>query len=594
MTSLPAGGVPVRLTWRQVFPSSNRDDTYLEIGQTLAPVTFFVGRNGTGKSRTAAALVRGFGEAGHHLSTDRLIGVMKINSYEFGAIPAEYRGVPVETADDAWNRSQSRIWGTATEDLYALREQPDITLRVAAFIRRALGRAIEMRESAGFLDPVVRTGGVEYSLFRDEGHGLRELVVLLTAAYRSDWQMLVVDEPELHLHPSLVRLWITELSRECTASGRHAVVVTHEPTLLRPKLCSDLDSVILFRPNLAPIKVSDAVMPVQEARVTASLAENPSLIGLLAFSPRPVLVEGPSDVAALTVALRRTAPSEVVSQTDFVECGGSGAVSMWLEIARRLSLDVRAVADLDAFFASEVQRVMDADSGVRASYEREFYVANPRTNLILKDLIAEADKSGIEPNPKDRSKWLARVGGVHGAKRDALLRIWGEAGLWLHPQGTLEEVLGLTENEKSVANARVAAERVGSIDRVAEWSAYELDMAGDLLLLLNVAVETVAHRIMEGQRSMPGVKFDEPVGGAPGIERLVSVEPVGHESHRITVLVPPQFAGYSLVFSRDTPSSDLQLQEPSVDGGVGADDADGAGVPQSSAGTDEAGAQPRS
>lgn len=128
----------------------------------------------------------------------------------------------------------SRSYGAATEELYALREQPEVWLRVSAFLRRALHRSVELRESAGFLDPYVRLGSMEYSLLRDEGHGLREIVILLAAAYRADWSLLVVDEPELHLHPSLARLWLAELRAECRRTGRHAVVVTHEPTLLTP------------------------------------------------------------------------------------------------------------------------------------------------------------------------------------------------------------------------------------------------------------------------------------------------------------------------------------------------------------------------
>lgn len=562
-TASAAAAIPtVTLRWRDVFPSTEKDELYFELAEPFDGVTYFVGTNGTGKSRTAAAIARNLGDSAHRLSTDRLIGVMKFSSYEFGSVADEYRGVPIAGSNEDWAKGRSRETGTATQELYALREQPDVALRVAAFVRRSLGRAVELREASGFLDPVVRIADVEYSLFRDEGHGLRELVVLLTAIYRGDWNLLVVDEPELHLHPSMVRLWITELSRECAATGRRAIVVTHEPSLLRPKSSADLSSIVVFRPNSAPIKMSDAVLETQKERVDASLVENSSLVGLLAFSPRPVLVEGPTDVAALTVALRRISPPEVVAQTDFVECGGSGAVSMWLEIARKLGLDVRAVADLDAFFAPEVQRVMDADPGVRSSYERAFYAANTRTNAVLKDLIAAADKEGVDPNPKGRAKWLASTDSVQKAKRDALLTIWREAGLWLHPQGTLEDVLGLTEGQKHVATARSAAGSAGPIDDVAQWCAYELDMSGDLLLLLHVAVEGVAHRIMEAQRSTPGATFGAPVGGGPGVDRLVRVEPVDADSHRITVVLPREFEGHSVEFSRDTPSSLLDLIPP--------------------------------
>jgi hypothetical protein len=63
-------------------------------------------------------------------------------------------------------------WGTATDELYAMRDDPSVAIRVAAFLRRALGRTVDLREQSGFLEPYVRLGNVEYSLIKDEGHGL--------------------------------------------------------------------------------------------------------------------------------------------------------------------------------------------------------------------------------------------------------------------------------------------------------------------------------------------------------------------------------------------------------------------------------------
>ena len=181
----------------------------------------------------------------------------------------------------------------AVEEVYALREQPEVWLRVAAFVRRALGRMVELRERDGFLDPYMRMGDHEYSLLRDEGHGLRELVILLTAVYRKDWSLLVVDEPELHLHPSMARLWTAELVRECRTGGRHAIVVTHQPELIEPKSYDGLSAVWSFAAGREPRRMTDSILDQQRPRVESSLARNPRLISQLVFSPRPVLVEGP-------------------------------------------------------------------------------------------------------------------------------------------------------------------------------------------------------------------------------------------------------------------------------------------------------------
>jgi AAA domain, putative AbiEii toxin, Type IV TA system len=528
------------------------------------PVGFFVGRNGSGKTRAARKLAERV-PGSHRLSTDRLIGIMQVSGYQWGGFPADgYRGVPLS---DELRRQATQVagpGGLATEELYVLSEQPDVLLRVVAFIRRALGRTIELRERAGYLDPVVVTDVGEYSLLRDEGHGLRELVVLLAATYRDDWSLLVVDEPELHLHPAMVRLWLSELQTECRASGRRAMIVTHEPLLIRPTTMKDLAALWVFRPGQAPINFSKVITSQQQDRIEASLQENPNLISDLVFSPRPVLVEGLHDVAALTASLTRVCASEAVAQTDLIRCGGSSLVAMWFEIARKLDLDVRAIADLDAIFTQDLQRSLDGVQTVRDAYTRRLAAEPPRTSTVLQPLIRQMGLEGVTADPRERAKWLVNLtdadGAGHVARRDNILEICRQAGVWLHPQGTLESVLGISD--KGGNKAQAAAGHSGAIDDVAVWCSFTLDLTGDVEKLLNLAVERIAHGIMEGQRLDPGRQFNAPVGSGAKSSRLVEVTPIDAGRHVITVLRPEQFAGWWLEFDRNTPPNHLVLQKP--------------------------------
>jgi len=382
MTQEPRADVvpPTDIAWLEVFGQAAHGaaEPYFSWSAPGQPVGFFVGRNGSGKSRLAKIIALRSG--GRLLSTDRLAGLMAFINYGWTSVPNPegQRGVPVGGQERQQAREFSATHGSGVDELYALREQPDVWLRVAAFIRRALGRVVDLRVQAGFLDPHIRIGDVEYSLLRDEGHGLRELVVLLAATYRADWTLLVVDEPELHLHPSLARLWLSEIHSECRASDRRALIVTHEPSLLRPKTVTDLEAIWFFCAGNAPVNVGRAVLPEQRTKVEASLQENPEIVSDLAFGPRPVLVEGPHDVTALTVALTRTEPPEVVAQTDLVRCGGSGGVALWFEIARKLHVDVRGVADLDALFDQAMRRAVELSPDTAAMVREEMKI-NPAT-----------------------------------------------------------------------------------------------------------------------------------------------------------------------------------------------------------------------
>ncbi|MGW2015594.1 ATP-dependent nuclease [Streptomyces sp. NPDC001927] len=569
----------VTLLSSEVFPNSSElPQRFLTISDWPIPVSFFVGRNGSGKSRAAKEIARKLDGVTRILSTDRLAGLMSYAVYPWGSMPNEMKGIPIGE-NERKQMLRAKATGLGNDELYSLKEQPEVWLRVAAFLRRAFGRVIELRETAGFLDPYVQVNGVEYSLLREEGHGLRELVILLAAVYRQDWKLLIVDEPELHLHPSMARLWLTELSAECERSGRRAIVVTHEPSLLKPKDADDLSAIWHFANSRVPTRVSEHVLDVQKARVTASLQGNPQLVSQVVFSPRPVLVEGPHDVAALTVSLSRTQPPEVVAQTDLVECGGSGAVALWFEIYLKMGLDVRAVADLDACFAAEVKRTMDSTEAVTSGYERELALDPATTTNALRQLITAMDAANVEKDPKSRGSWLAScvpANSGNAVRKEKLLDIWRAAGLWLHPQGTLEDVLGI--HQKGADQARLAAEQAGPIDAVSAWCAYSLDLSGDVFKLLEAAVERIAHSVMEAQRLTPGLSLSNLLGpSAKSDARIAGIAPLGDGRHRLTVHTPEEFAGYWVEFSRETPSSQLNLKAPAVSveyrapGGQGAD-----------------------
>lgn len=559
MATLP----PVKLVSVEIFPKGGSgSETFFELTDWAYPVTYFVGQNGTGKSRTAKLIASRLG--GRFLATDRLAGLSTYTNYGWTSVPSQegHRGFPLGEQERNQARGFSQTSGSGIDEMYALKEQPEVWLRVAAFLQRSLNRVIELRETSGFLDPYVRVGAVEYSLLRDEGHGLRELFVLLTALYRTDWQLLVVDEPELHLHPAMVRLWLGELERECSRPDRRALVVSHEPTILRPKQASDLSAIWYFSQGRKPDRIIDSVLASQMDRVTASLQHNADLIGQIVFSPRPVLVEGVDDVSALSTSLARTQPAEVVAQTDLVECGGSGGVALWYEICKKMGLNVCAVADLDACFAQEVQRAMDAMPEVTERYRHEYHTEPPRTSGVLQPLTEQMRRANVPPDPKARSKWLANdVPADTGwaARIDGLLAIWRDAGLWLHPQGTLEDVLGTKTKGREAA--RRAAQSPGSIDAVAAWCGYKLDPSGAVFTLLRAAVERIAHSVMEALLTNPGMEFTAPVGGGSASDaRLVDVQPRANGVHRLTVKQPAEFAGCWVEFSRDTPSTSLDLR----------------------------------
>ena len=206
---------------------------YITIEDWTAPLQVFVGRNGSGKTKTAQAFYRQISGQKNvvFLSSDRLSGFQTSGHYGANLMgpSGEFQGLSLNTEARRAAETLSGH-GLAPKVLFALHDSPQTRIRMAAAVQRAIGRTIDIHTSnAGLIDPVVKFDRLSYPLLRAEGHGLKELVVLLSVVYSPEWKFLIVDEPELNLHPSLTRLWMNLLREECGASGRKAIVITHEP-----------------------------------------------------------------------------------------------------------------------------------------------------------------------------------------------------------------------------------------------------------------------------------------------------------------------------------------------------------------------------
>lgn len=120
----------VTVAWSDIVSGSG-SDTYIEVSNWDRPVQYFVGRNGTGKSRAARAIA-GRVPLSRYLSTDRLAGIMGFTTYQWGAEPQEFQGLALDGQSQQQAMNRSNASGAASRELYALRERPDVWLRVVA------------------------------------------------------------------------------------------------------------------------------------------------------------------------------------------------------------------------------------------------------------------------------------------------------------------------------------------------------------------------------------------------------------------------------------------------------------------------------
>ena len=184
-------------------------------------INYLVGPNATGKTRFAEQLKKQCQNQGlkvRHLSSERLAGFEK-QQYGLFAYSHLFRGL--DTGQFAQYISQGKEYGLSADAFAILKERLDLRIRIEAILSQLFGRRIRLAEEGGFLKPKIQKieGGDEYCLKESECHGLKELITLLTLLYDDEYNCLIIDEPELHLHPQFQTFFLQAI-REIAGDPR--------------------------------------------------------------------------------------------------------------------------------------------------------------------------------------------------------------------------------------------------------------------------------------------------------------------------------------------------------------------------------------
>ena len=223
----------------------------------IGPINFLVGPNGSGKSRFANVLLNVLNQRQHSarlLGTDRLREMSK---------PVRSDAFFRDNFADGYEKSnfqrlrEAGELGSGVDTVLLLEDRMDLRIRIEATLSHLFGRDVVLEWDSGNLTPKVvrRDTGEEYRLDRDECHGIKELFVLLTHLYNHQHKYLIVDEPELNLHPQYQAFFMQEVRKvagNLAEDGNKKVVflITHSPFILDLRREDDLKSVISVRSEL--------------------------------------------------------------------------------------------------------------------------------------------------------------------------------------------------------------------------------------------------------------------------------------------------------------------------------------------------------
>ncbi len=468
-------------------------------------INLIVGPNGTGKSLFADQLKNQLVRQGFKarlLNAERLSGLEKQHYSYFGSSDLS-AGLNITHFDVLKRHGEE--YGLSSSAFVILKERLDIRVKIEALLSDIFDKTIRLVEEGGYLKPKIQNnkGGAEYGLKEQECHGLKELMTLLTFLYDDSKNCLILDEPELHLHPQFQSFLLSEIRKfagdpNTNPSKKLFFIITHSPYFLDLRTIDDLKSILVCHYNQPPNYV-ETLDTQDEYILKKFLPRFNTHHKQFFFSPNPVFVEGYTDQQIITLLFDKLDYNISASGSSIIDVGGKDELAVFFRLCKKLDVKARIIADLDAFFKGKLREVAQADNNC-TSYIQENGLGTDLSNLIgeldrklktvaddlitktspdsdvthlidfLKPIISVADKrntvviSMMIALIKFNSKILATVSSSQQSeityivpRFHKLLEAFKAANIFIFPKGEIEhyytqttiDYLNLTDKEKN-------------------------------------------------------------------------------------------------------------------------------------------------
>ena len=338
----------------------------------VGPINYLVGPNGSGKSRFASTL---FNQLIHLPGGARLLGTERLaamSNFEdvshFVSSPFR-RGIDREQFQYAKNAGDA---GSGIDTVVLLEERLDLRIQVESTLTHLFDREIILEWNSGRLVPNARHRdlGHLYRLDHHECHGIKEIMVLLTHLYDDSRRYLVIDEPELNLHPQYQAFFMQEVRKLAGDPAEDKTkkvffLVTHSPFILDFRSPEDLKSVFSFDLHYSlPSRLTDLDLETDRVRsFTRRLNANHKQ---LFFSDNPIFVEGHHDAQLISALMEARGVSVSGAGSCIIDSGGVEETNQYFELCKAYGKKAHFVYDLDSLFIGKLRACIRDDETIQS------------------------------------------------------------------------------------------------------------------------------------------------------------------------------------------------------------------------------------
>lgn len=177
--------------------------------------------------------------------------------------------------------------------------------------------------------------------------GERELLTYLFAIFALNVRdaLIIVDEPELHLHPKWQKTLLQLFIRLAQSTGNQFLLATHSPTFVSPESIQYVSRVFSLNQKSHILRLNTVVLP--EAKHLLNIVNSQNNERLF-FADEVVLVEGLSDRIFFEAILDhhgRGSSSRLI--VEVLSVGGKGFFDAYSKVLRACEIRYSIISDLD-------------------------------------------------------------------------------------------------------------------------------------------------------------------------------------------------------------------------------------------------------
>ncbi|MCG9771464.1 AAA family ATPase [Pseudoalteromonas piscicida] len=404
-------------------------------------ITTLLGPNGSGKTQLLRALKQAISPHSsakkvRYISAGRLGPLETYRSNYDGQ-----RGSRIRFEDAQYGDKRSLNYRHENEtvlgDFGTLSERPDILIKIQERLKKLFKRNIFIEWDGGHLRvnfTRVDSDTNNYSSSR-EASGLLHLTAILAAIYDDEVGAVLIDEPEVSLHPQLQSFLLQEIKKVAgnpEEDGKKLVVLsTHSTEFVELNSVDELASIVFCNDVFtAPIQIDPQLPEFRSRKIQALLSRIGQEHKLALFCHSPLLVEGPSDQIMCSSISRKMSLNTEAAGSQILPVTGKGQFPVVIKLMRLIGKNPVMMGDADALtdsldIVSSFTSLPQANSiasemGHRDAPTFSRNVYNDFSNLV------DSNWSDIEPFASLHSYWVHR-----DLERDEIIAKRRAAFCWL-------------------------------------------------------------------------------------------------------------------------------------------------------------------